>query len=446
MIARSPSPASFSRRSRRAAFASGGSGLRGALGALLPVVLLAGCASQHSPAATPAPTSATPRVGVVRRDVFVPVGPVQSSRNIRDFAIAPWSAEGGECRPVRVTPTGAEYESVYYPNLEHAGVLIALTLDSTGHIIHSSETHGVIRFRPPKGDTTRAGLDSALARAQRATRVTTISLDYVTDNGFLVQRGGGEPARSMVVSTVAVQHLQLLDNPAQHARDAARHCRVGIYGEPGAGTAARPTNAQGSRTLMTPEDVARAFYDDLRQREWTRAAALMDLPDAGQFRLLVLRNLVGWAMKGSPTFAKERAAGSRLGIGWGAARDTALLPRYDTVSVITAHDSTTIGALAHLPPDTLVARMLASTYGDYGNMTVPIFIGYVTEGDSLAHVVYRTGYVGGLYTPPATQRTLVHLRRVGGSWKLILGEPVLSASAIVNAAIQYPPPSFRRPH
>lgn len=428
--------------------------VRRALGALLPALALAlaACTSQRPPAVTSAPTPAPPATpasttsvrGVIRRDVFVPVGPAQSSRNIRDFAIAPWSNDGGECIPIRLTATGARYESVYYPTRKNAKVLIALTVDSTGHLVHSTETHGVISFRPPPGDTTRAGLDSALVKAQRATRVTSISLDYLTDNGFLMQRGGGQPTRSMIVSTVAVENLPLLDNPAQHARDAARHCNVGVYGEPRVGAQAQPTPGQSSRALMAPDDVARAFYDDLRQREWAQATSLMDTHALGRFRMNVLKDLLGWAEKGAQTFGKQRAAGgSPKSLGWSSARDTSLLGRYDTVSVITRGDSTTIGTLARLPDDTLVARLLAAVHGAYGATTVPIFIGYVTEGDSLAHVVYRTAYYGGSFAPEATQRSMVHLRRVDGRWKIIVGPPVLEAYSVVNAAVNYRPPPVR---
>jgi hypothetical protein len=71
-------------------------------------------------------------------------------------------------------------------------------------------------------------------------------------------------------------------------------------------------------------------------------------------------------------------------------------------------------------------------------------LGAVTEGDSVAHVVYRRDYAGAHVTTAAANRDMLHLRRVNGEWKVVATPPLFTASAIVQAAVNYQPPRERR--
>ncbi len=403
--------------------------------ALLAAIASAGCRSAQTGAAAGA-VPVTRRVVVA--DLFAPTTPPVAS-TIDNFALPPWFPEGGECMPVRTAPNGAVFATVYYPTEREPQVLITLTVDAAGRLVQSHETRGVIRFRPRPGDTTRAGLDSALTAAQRATRSTTIGLDYVTDAGTLSQRGGGGPNRVLTVSTTAVADLPLLDHPRDHARAAARLCRVGSD----AAGAAPLVSAPASRDLATPEAVARAFFDAIDAERWDAAVALVDSADLPGMRLQGLRSLLGWAKSGAHTVAKQ-APGAPSNFGWSSSRDTTVRAADDTISVIGPGDSTTVGALARLAPRDFAARTLAAANRRGVGTIVFRVLGAVTEGDSVAHVVYRRDYAGAHVTTAAANRDMLHLRRVNGEWKVVATPPLFTASAIVQAAVNYQPPRERR--
>jgi hypothetical protein len=85
---------------------------------------------------------------------------------------------------------------------------------------------------------------------------------------------------------------------------------------------------------------------------------------------------------------------------------------------------TTLRALAALSPEEFLARMVAASHGNLraqagGGPAVPEVVGEVFEGDSLAHVVYRSPYV-------ARGKALVPLvsamsarRDAAGRWRLL---------------------------
>ncbi len=385
-----------------------------------------GCAS------SPAPTPTTTPAGVVAvsRDIFVPVNPGPGAATIHDFAIAPWHYDRFDCMPLRTTPSGAVMETVEYPSRRAPQVSVSLTLDSAGRLVRSSETHGVFRFRPPTGDTTRSALDSAL-RAQAASQQSTmISLDYVVDPGLLIKRGGRRTLQTLAVSTRAVADLPSLDRPAEHAREAMRDCHVGrAYADtaiPGPGGA--------------PDDVARQFFRAIGDEDWTAAVAYFDSTTLQNTREQGIRNLLGWAKEGAPTQANRRP-GQSTAIGWNSDADTANLAKYDTVSVVTPYRSTTIGALARLSAAAFAARTLEATYARGTGRTNFTVLGYVSEGTALAHVVYRMDRAGVTYFSLNMYRPVLHLRREAGAWKIIADFATLSPGNIVNAAVNYRPPA-----
>ncbi len=363
------------------------------------------------------------------RDVFVPVNPRAAAATVADFAVAPWHYDRFECRPVRTTPSGAVIETVDYPSRDAPEVAVTVTLDSAGHLVRSSETHGVFRFHAPAG-MTRVALDSALRAHAAAERSTLISLDYVVDPGLLMKRGGGRSLQTLNVSTRAVADLPLLDRPARHAREAMRDCHVGRV----------DADTTSPEPAETPDDVARAFFRAIGDENWTAAVALFDSTTLRASRDHGIRNLLGWAKAGAPTAANRRP-GQSAAIGWSSDADTADLAKYDTVPVVTQGGATTIGELARLSPMAFAARTLEAAYARGTGRTNFTVLGDVREGADLAHVIYRVDDAGVTYFAANMYRPELHLRRVAGAWKIVADLATLGPINIVNAAVDYRPPA-----
>ena len=395
-------------------------------------ISLAAC---RSGMAAPEPQAAAPTtMTAVTREVIVPVGQRTNGSRFRDRAVG---RGGGECQTIRTTATGAVFKTAYYPSKADARVTVSLTFDSVGRLIRSTQTNGVLRFHLPPGDTTPATRDSDLSAAVQSVHSTTISLDYVTDDGLLIQRGGGRPERSMLVSTTAVGDLEVLGRPAERACEAATTCHVAAQRT--AGTTAPNPLPPHSRSLMAPDDVAQRFFDAVQDEHWTEAAAFFDSTDVSANRLPSLKALLGWAQGGALTAARQ-PAGTPFRGGFNWARDTSKLETYDTVAVVTAAGSTTIGALARLSPEAFLATSLAARLGQPRPVAASQVVGFVTEGDSVAHVVFRTQYLNSRFATPPTQRELLHMRRVSGRWMIIPTSPFVSAGDMAAAAMNYRPP------
>jgi hypothetical protein len=184
---------------------------------------------------------------------------------------------------------------------------------------------------------------------------------------------------------------------------------------------------------MAPDDVARQFFREVADGDWNAAAAELDPESAEQFRRQALRSLL--------SYAKARAARANNGpmnLAWSTMADTIIAAPYDTASIVTRADSTTLGALAHLGPMAFVARALEANYQPSIGQTQYTVIGYVAEGESLAHVVFRRDFGGSHLTGEAAMaRSLMHLRRVDGSWKILPQDAVLQATGLLNQAVQY---------
>ena len=392
--------------------------------AAMAAVLLTGCASSGNAPGTGTTTGQTTSTTAITRDVLIPLGRPGAQATVDNFAIAPWSAEHGECSPVRTATTGATFETAYYPSQKDATVHISLTLDSAGRLIRSTESHGRM-YMPPPGVAGQA--TPAIAAADDAAGITII-LDYQTDVGALMRSERGNPMQSMAVSTRAVGELALLGSPADKARAAARMCGVGQY----ASARAEPPSVPGTRSPQGPDDVARDFFDAVGNERWTAAAADLDSAALVRFRLDAIRGLLGYAK--SVTAAGANPA---HGISWSSVADTNVFARYDTVSVITQGDSTTVGALAHLAPAAFAARALEIAYTPRVGREQYTVLGSVSEGDSVAHVVYRGDFAGMRMGDASLSRSLMHLRRVGSAWKIAPQESVLQPYDIINGAANY---------
>jgi len=190
------------------------------------------------------------------------------------------------------------------------------------------------------------------------------------------------------------------------------------------------------------EEIRPASYiclDAVQDEHWTEAAAFFDSTDVSANRLPSLKALLGWAQGGALTAARQ-PAGTPFRGGFNWARDTSKLETYDTVAVVTAAGSTTIGALARLSPEAFLATSLAARLGQPRPVAASQVVGFVTEGDSVAHVVFRTQYLNSRFATPPTQRELLHMRRVSGRWMIIPTSPFVSAGDMAAAAMNYRPP------
>lgn len=389
--------------------------------AAMAAAFLAGCGSAgNAPSAAPAPANTK----TITRDVLIPLGRPGGEATVDNFAIAPWSAEHGECSPVRTATTGATFATAYYPSRRDATVHISLTLDSAGRLIRSTESHGRM-YMPPPGVTVQPTPASAAAGD---TPGITIILDYETDVGALMRSERGKPMQSMAVSTRAVGELALLGSPADKALAAARMCHMGKYATVQTETPSVPR----TRSPQVPDDVARDFFDAVGNERWNAEAADLDSAALVRFRLDAIRGLLGYAKS-----VMAAGANPLHGIGWSSTADTNVFARYDTVSVITQGDSTTVGALARLAPAAFAARALAIVYTPRVGRERCTVLGSVSEGDSLAHVVYRRDFAGLRLGDASLSRSLMHLRRVGSEWKIAPQESVIQTFDIINAATSY---------
>jgi hypothetical protein len=68
-------------------------------------------------------------------------------------------------------------------------------------------------------------LDSALAVANRATRSTTITLEYRRGHAFITNEGAGRPSESIGAPIAEAAYHPKLDAPERRARAIVARCR-----------------------------------------------------------------------------------------------------------------------------------------------------------------------------------------------------------------------------
>ena len=176
----------------------------------------------------------------------------------------------------------------------------------------------------------------------------------------------------------------------------------------------------------SPSDVARAFFDALRDGRWADAAALVH-PDATvALRESCLAHLVAWAEHRDESRAAPERDGMVVGYSSDGIVDSTRLARQAGTPLPAFDGRPTLGALAELEPAAFMATLLsASNPAVCATMAGPFarpsrrVIGDVSEGEALAHVLYRAENVGVAYTDPH-HVDVVHLSCVDQDWRVTL--------------------------
>jgi hypothetical protein len=121
--------------------------------------------------------------------------------------------------------------SVYYPALHNATSVATVTLDGSGQIVRFHDTRGRAVVQGLRG-ASRSQLDSIFAEAKRATRSSSVYLDYVTGQAILTNDGGGLPDQRMMVPLRAVLHEPRFGRPDARARAIVARCTSASAREP----------------------------------------------------------------------------------------------------------------------------------------------------------------------------------------------------------------------
>jgi hypothetical protein len=191
--------------------------------ALLIASALAACASAGG--------STSPRPGSARPDAAGSVVLGERYRSDRRGALRrfqparPAVDSGGEC-VVRESPMpGTRLLAGYFPNRAQGEVLVSLTVDSAGRVLQYDERRGLLQIPGMARATTPAARDSAVAAAERGTRITEIWLDRVTGEARAINRGGGKPSEGVFGTVAEFETSRQLGRPGTRALRVVDLCR-----------------------------------------------------------------------------------------------------------------------------------------------------------------------------------------------------------------------------
>jgi hypothetical protein len=112
---------------------------------------------------------------------------------------------------------------VYYPDQRQAVASAVVTLDSAGRIVHFSDRRGQVNLQGLRG-ASQAQFDSAYAAGQRATRSSTLYLDYVLGQAMLGNEGGGQPEQHWMLPLSFVVNNPRFGRPGVRARQIVSRC------------------------------------------------------------------------------------------------------------------------------------------------------------------------------------------------------------------------------
>jgi YD repeat-containing protein len=180
----------------------------------------------HSSAPSSSPTAAAPQV----RDVLISAGESFSARGgaaaLRDFTpeMAPVDS-GGECVVGRTSGSGATVVNAYFPSRAGVRTQMTINFDSAGRLVRVTDRWGVTRV-PSTVGITPAQRDSTFRAASSATRTTQVMLDYVVDQAFAMNRGGGRPTDAITASVRDIERLRQLGPPVARIERVRRLCAV----------------------------------------------------------------------------------------------------------------------------------------------------------------------------------------------------------------------------
>jgi hypothetical protein len=130
---------------------------------------------------------------------------------------------GGECALTRTRGNGALTAIASYPTRAGSKMQVILTFDSVGHVVHYTETRGVIHMKP---GLRIDQLDSARRAIEATLRTTSINFDYPVDRALAVNRGAGRPTVAIMSSVREMESLDNLQQPAARMERMRKLCGV----------------------------------------------------------------------------------------------------------------------------------------------------------------------------------------------------------------------------
>jgi hypothetical protein len=147
----------------------------------------------------------------------------------------------------------------------------------------------------------------------------------------------------------------------------------------------------------SPSDAAREVFDAFKSGEWDRLAGLFDPAEQVRVRDQQLAILTAWAQYRPDK--NRSASGGITGFTSEETPDPAMLQRHADTPIRSFRGSPTLGKVAAMSPQTFMIEWLTASYGGpeakgalgFGGMSWGHrdILGTVTEGESLAQVVYR---------------------------------------------------------
>jgi len=178
-------------------------------------------------ATTQAPVASAPTPGIAGIRISEPYRPVGGPAALKEF-VADVSADekGGECQVTRTSGSGATVVSAFYPARGASRLQVALTFDSTGHLIRYAEFRGPPPTIPRGlrlGPTT---VDSVFRDNEARNRSTIITLDYGGDRGTAMNRGGGRPTTAITGTVREIERLDQLGPPTARLERMRKLCGV----------------------------------------------------------------------------------------------------------------------------------------------------------------------------------------------------------------------------
>ena len=132
----------------------------------------------------------------------------------------------GECA-VQPSPTGGgRLVTMSYPDRATARAQVAVVVDGAGRAVQSSERRGlvVVHGRPDASPEER---QRTFAAANRATRSTTITLDFATGQAMLANTGGGRKDEMVLGRVPDVLDRPALGRPGERVHDVLLRCLGG---------------------------------------------------------------------------------------------------------------------------------------------------------------------------------------------------------------------------
>jgi hypothetical protein len=183
---------------------------------------------------------------------------------------------------------------------------------------------------------------------------------------------------------------------------------------------------------LTPSQVADTFFAALGSQQWRTAASMLDSASASAFRDRELALLIALRSDTPLGRATSDSGGSIMAVITPATPDPSALRSVADSPLTLFSDVRTVGALAALPTLEFAARYLEVSQRSLRSLhaeetTAAIdheprtyrVLGHVIEGDSMAHVLYRTTDDEFTDREPHSVAVL-HLRRSGIEWRLLL--------------------------